>query len=265
MKKIFVIVSIISIIVLMFITFKGLLCVSTYPIIKNIEKRRILKETREYKTLNTEHFFIKYNEEDENIAKITAKSLEKYYYNVCSKFNYFPEGRIPVIIYNEEDELKKVIKLKSDTIPQGAYYCGVINILTPYSWACDVENIEDFYKEKGPYIHEFTHFLVDEKTNGNYPLWLTEGIALYMEKVIIKLSWEAGIGQTYGISLEDLNDNFQFIKEEIAYRKSYEVVSNLVDNYGFDKINSLLDNLGKGNDIEKSIEVALKVNIKDIE
>ncbi len=103
-------------------------------------------------------------------------------------------------------------------------------------------------------IHEFTHLIVDEKTRGNYPLWLTEGLALFIEKETIGFEWEKGIGEISNISLKDLNDNFDEIEIGAAYRKSYEVIDKLNDQFGFDKINLLLDNLGIGSNVNTSLK-----------
>lgn len=265
MRKILIITSILAILILLFISVSSHIQVSFYPIVKNIEKNNILYKTRSFNTIETVHFSVRYTDKDEYIAKITGEELEKYYNEVCSKLNHFPEGKISVIIYNKGDELVNTIKLKTETPPLGAYCNDTIHILSPYEWVEDTENIEKVYRETGPAVHEFTHLIVDEKTRGNYPMWLTEGISLYMENVTIGFSWEAGKGETDRITVEDLNDNFDGVKQEVAYRKSFEVVKDVLNEYGFDKLNMLLDSLGKGNDIENSVKVALKINFKDMD
>lgn len=265
MKKLFVYTSILSIIILFVISIEGFLKISTYSIVKDIEKRRILKDTSKYSSLNTVHFLIKYNDGDENIATITGEVLEEYYDEICNKLECFPKDKNIVIIYNSEDDFRNILKFKNKELPLGAYYCGTINIISPNMLGDDGENAGEIYRETGPHIHEFTHLLVDEKTKGNYPMWLTEGISLYMENTIIGFSWDAGKGETSNISIEELNNNFQGIREEVAYRKSFEVVKDIIDEYGFNRFNALLDSLGNGKNIKKSVEMALKVKFKDID
>ncbi|SHI16424.1 peptidase MA family metallohydrolase [Sporanaerobacter acetigenes] len=265
MKKLFVYTSILSIIILFVISIEGFLKISTYSIVKDIEKRRILKDTSKYSSLNTVHFLIKYNDGDENIATITGDVLEEHYDEVCNKLECFPKDKNIVIIYNSEDDFRKALKFKNKDLPLGAYYCGTINILSPYMWGDGIENTEEIYRKTGPHIHEFTHLLVDEKTKGNYPMWLTEGISLYMENTIIGFSWDAGKDETSNIGIEELNDNFQGIREEVAYRKSFEIVRDIIDEYGFTGFNLLLDSLGNGKNIKKSVEMSLKVKFKDID
>ncbi|MBW4828319.1 MAG: hypothetical protein KZY61_03470 [Clostridiaceae bacterium] len=265
MKKLISFVSIGFIIILLIITFKSFFIVSTYPSYKKIEKKRILKATEKYNLLEGTHFSIRYKDKDKDIAKITLDILEKHYEKICKKLDYFTYEKVPVIIYNDGEELLKTIRLKTDIPPLGAYYSGVINILSPFNWIEYGDNVEKIYKETGPHIHEFTHLLVDEKTNGNYPMWLTEGIALYVERELMGIDWELGKGKTKDIDIEKLNNDFGEIEIDIAYRKSLEVVDNMIDDYGFNKVNLLLDSLGMGNNINSSVKKALKVNFKDID
>ena len=109
MKKILCITSIIFIFILLFTSLQGIFHISTYPFVKKLEKRRILNEFGEYNTLNKEHFYIKYYESDKEIANITGEILENHYEEVCSKLNYFPNNKIPVIIYYNEEDRKSVV------------------------------------------------------------------------------------------------------------------------------------------------------------
>ena len=125
-------------------------------------------------------------------------------------------------------------------------------------------DLEDEYIKITPVIHEFNHLIVDEKTKGNYPLWLTEGLALFIEEKTIGFEWKEGIGETFSVSLKELNDNFDHIKTEIAYRKSFETISYLNTKYEFDKINLLLDNLGIGGNINTSLKKVFKLSLNEI-
>lgn len=266
MKKVLFCTSIITIVILIFTSMQGLFQISTYPFIRQLEKRRILKEVNEYNTLNSEHFYIKFSKIDEGIAIETGKILEEYFDKICGKLNYFPKEKIPVIIYSNVEDFKSLLNLDEEIAPLGAYYCGIINILSPSNWM-DINKFDDIgniYREKGPHVHEFIHFIVDEKTKGNYPLWLTEGIALYMEEELLGSSWNLGIGETDKITIEYLDKNFTKIEVGLAYRKSYELIKGMIDKYGLGDFNQLLDNLGHGRDIEKSVKIVFKTEFSEI-
>ncbi len=264
MKKILFYVSIIVILLLTFLTLKNYLQISIYPIVKTFEYNRILRSKKNYEVFDTHNFHIMYNTEVD-FAKITGEVLEEHYEEICKKLDYFPDKKVPVIIYDSKEELLESIKLEEENSPVGAYYSGIIHMLSPIEWIGDISNINEIYKETTPAIHEFTHLLVDEKTNNNYPIWFTEGIALYMEDKIMGFEWKEGVGETSNITLEQLNKDFSNLNQEVAYRKSYEVVSSLVDNYGFDKINLLLDSLGRGKGIKNSFEAVLKIKLEEFD
>ena len=264
MKKVFLYISVIVIIFFVFLTFKNYLQISIYPIVKSYEYNRILRSKKDYEVYDTENFYILYNTKI-NFAKVTGEVLEEHYEDICKTLDYFPEKKVPIIIYDDKRELLETIRLNDENSPVGAYYSGIVHILSPTEWIEDEDNINEIYRETTPVIHEFTHLLVDGKTKNNYPIWFTEGIALYMEDKHIGLEWEEGKGETFNISLEELNENFYSINQEIAYRKSYEVVSSLANGYGFDKINLLLDSLGRGKGINNSFEAVLKIKIEEFD
>lgn len=233
-------------------------------LVKAFEKTRILHNVKEYDKLETERFVIRY-EDDKKNAELTAKILSKYYDQVCSMFDYYPEEKVVIIIYNNGEDLVDNTRLKKDTPPLGVYYSGTINILSPKVWLSQNESYEEAFEKNGPVVHEFAHQVVDDITNGNYPIWLTEGIALYVEYKTTGFEWGSEIKNGNDITVEDLTNKFYDIDTGLSYRKSFEVVSSISENWGFDKLKLLLDTLGDGNSMDKSTQKVLKVNLMDID
>lgn len=237
-----------------------------HSLVKDIEKRRMINYVKEYYTLESDRYIIRYkSDEDIDIAKLTEQIMDKYYEMVCEMFNFYPEDKVDIIIYNDGDSLLENVKLKKDNPPLGVYYSGVINILSPKVWINLDDNFQRIYEKKGPVIHEFTHLIVDEKTKGNYPMWLTEGIALYTEYETTGFEWGKDLKEHEEITIEELNNNFHDLSPYLSYRKSFEIVRKISDTWGFDKLSLLLDTLGEGNSIAKSTKKVLKVNLSDID
>ncbi|RKD32096.1 peptidase MA family metallohydrolase [Thermohalobacter berrensis] len=257
------------IVILMFLVVSdklfGFIKISLYPILKNIEKYRILSSVKEYKKLETKHFTIRYNDGNFETAKLTGEIAEKYYDEVCSMFDYHTTEKSDIIIYNDGKKLMENTRINKDIPPLGVYYGGVINILSPEHWIKDKENFAIIYEKKGPVVHEFAHLIVDKITNGNYPMWLTEGIALYTEYKLTGFEWRRDLKNSRDITIEQLNNNFYSINQSKAYRKSFVIVNKISKNWGFDKITLLLDVLGEGNNIRHSAKAVLKVNLYDID
>ncbi|WP_427340526.1 peptidase MA family metallohydrolase [Caloranaerobacter sp. DY30410] len=247
------------------VKFIGYLKDSINALFNNIEKKRILANIKNYGILETEHFVIRFDGENEEIAYLTGKVAEKYYNAICEMFNYYPEEKSIIIIYNDGNELLKNTRLSKQTYPMGVYYSGVINILSPKLWINDIENFNVIYEKEGPIVHEFTHLIVDKITHGNYPMWLTEGIALYTEYKLTGFEWGKDIRHVDEVDIKSLDKNFYELDQYIAYRKSFEVIKKISDIWGFKKLKDILITLGEGNNIKNSAKAVLKINLYEIE
>lgn len=124
----------------------------------------MLKSLDGYKTIETTHFTIYFKEDERNIGVITGDIIEEHYDEICSYFNHYPAGDIPIIIYKNGKDLMDTVKIKGDNLsaPLGVYYSGTINLLSPNAWI-EKGNLIEEYKNTTPVVHEFTHLIVDEK------------------------------------------------------------------------------------------------------
>ncbi|QEK13491.1 hypothetical protein FQB35_15145 [Crassaminicella thermophila] len=244
----------ILVLLLIFIMFTGIFYfndvkVHVYPLLRKIQHELILYKTKDYKVRETEHFLIRYNIEDEETINLVEKASEQYYQQVCDMFHYYPKDKTTVIVYNDPSELMKNASLKQEKPPMGVYFASTIQILSPKLWIPQNEDIEDIFMNEGPMVHEFTHLLVDDLAKGNYPLWFTEGLALYQEYAQTGYEWGKDLsfeGKPY--TVKQLTEEFMNLDEMLAYKRSFELVKDIVDTQGFEHLNELLKDLGKGKD-----------------
>ncbi|MCT4605782.1 MAG: hypothetical protein N4A64_06695 [Marinisporobacter sp.] len=222
-----------------------------YPFFRKIQHELILYKTKDYKIRETKHFMIRYPMEDEKIIDLVAKASEKHYEEVCHRFNYYPENKTIVIVYNNPHDLMKNASLKQGKPPMGVYFASTIQILSPRLWISEDEKIEEMFMNEGPMVHEFTHLLVDDLTKGNYPLWFTEGVALYQEYLQTGYVWGENLSyEEEPYTLEVLTDDFHKLDVMLAYKRSFELVKELAEREGFHEINKLLKALGYGKSFE---------------
>lgn len=252
------------ILVILFISSYRYVKVSLYPVIKHIEKNRILSNVEKYNIVDTEHFTIRYNSDDHEAAELTANISEKYYEEVCKMYGYEPKDKVNIVIYDDKKTLLKNTRLNKSTSPIGIYYSGVINVLSPKLWIDDKNDLSKIYEINGPVVHEFAHLIIDEMTNGNYPMWLTEGMALYTEYKTTGFEWSNDNLSHEEVSIEDLDTRFDEIDQSTAYRKSFEVVRSISETWGFNKLKLILDTLGKGSSINGSVKAVLKSDLYEI-
>jgi hypothetical protein len=227
--------------------------VSVYPWLRDIQHRIIDHRTRNFNIRETEHFVIKYEEEAMEDVDLVALAAEDKYNEITEMFKYSPEKKVTVILYDNPQKLMDNANLKQSKPPMGVYYASTIQILSPNQWIPENQDMEYIFINQGPMVHEFTHLIVDDLTRGNYPLWFTEGLALYQEYVQTGYEWGRNMDyddQPY--TVEELTEEFSQLDETLAYKRSFELVRNLAEREGFDSLLTLLGELQKGKSFEEA-------------
>lgn len=252
----------ISALVLLLITFLVFLWsqpkAALYNSFREVIKAKSLWETRKWSEVEGEKFIIRFTNSNEGAlwAPLVLKNADEVYQSVTSLFNYTPEGKIMLILHPSRESLGDTFGWESNVSAMGVYWAGVIQILSPNEWLKgQPEEVMLTFKEQGPMIHEFTHFVVDYRTNGNYTRWLTEGIAQYAELKLAGFRFEESNSsleqELYPFTKMDRNfDNLP--NQNLAYRQSLAAVYFLVDTHGEESINELLEVLATGVSQEKA-------------
>lgn len=224
-----------------------------YPILRKGQHELILYKTKDYKVRETKHFLIKYDSEDDEMIDLVAKASEKYYMEVCNMFGYYPKNKTIVIVYDNPEKLMENASLGQGKPPMGVYFASTIQILSPRIWIPEDENIEDIFMNEGPMVHEFTHLLVDDLAKGNYPLWFTEGVALYQEYIQTGYVWGENLSfEENPYTIKQLTKNFHQLDQMLAYKRSFEIVKEMAQTKGFDHLRQILKDLGEGKNLTES-------------
>ncbi len=112
--------------------------------------------------------------------------------------------------------------------------------------------------------HEFTHVITLQLTKNKMPRWLSEGISVY-EELQANPAWGQRMNPRYREMVlgEDLTPVSQLsaafltpkseMHVQFAYYESELVVEFLVNKFGFEKLKTILRNLGDGVDINEAI------------
>jgi hypothetical protein len=203
--------------------------------------------TSDFMEYQTEHFTIKYRPEDENIIRDTANMFEGSYDAAVKEFGYESQEKTVVVIYKDQNEFWNYQKSIQGQAVMGLYNMGTIHVLSPNAYTDEDQRSMEFFKTNGPVLHEYTHKVVDELTGGNIELWLTEGLALYEEYKIDGTEWAPGYEyERYFIS-QEMREGFMYADEVQSYRQSYDMISYLIDSYGMEKMQLLMQDLKAGN------------------
>lgn len=134
--------------------------------------------------LEGKNFRVQYQDLDANVAGLVLDTAESIFTSVNQSLGFVPTRKVPVVIYPDEQSLARCFGWPADEAALGVYWIGTIRILSPNVWAAGPDGTVDAaaFIENGPMAHEYTHYVIDYLTGGNYPRWFTEGVAQWQEK-----------------------------------------------------------------------------------
>jgi hypothetical protein len=115
---------------------------------------------------------------------------------------------------------------------------------------------------KGTIAHELAHLVTYQMTYNPYsdiPTWLNEGLSMYIEGDLdptFRSLLNNVISHDMLISVQTLSSNFPTDVQEarLSYAESYSLVEFLIDNYGSDKMLSLLDVFKQGSTYDNALK-----------
>lgn len=219
-----------------------------------IEKKIIVNNinlNKDYLIDTSKYVNIYYDKKDEAYTLMIKMMVDTYYPLLLKDFKINQKPQLNIIIHSDKESLMEAINDNSKTVPMGVYYKGIIHILSPRCWTRNKNEIEikDEFFKNGPVIHEMTHFVLDLKTNGNYEIWFTEGMALYYEYKYTGFEWEKNLKEAAEkISADELKNNFRNIDESLAYRKSFDIIKEIAEKNGESYLTKLCFELSKSKD-----------------
>ncbi len=171
---------------------------------------------------------------------------------LCEKYRVEPAGVIRVEIFPQQQDFA----IRTFGLPGGAGFLGVCfgRVITANSPASQGERPANW---QSVLWHEFCHAVTLEKTKNRMPRWLSEGISVYEERQRNAASGES-MTPTYRVMLLDesltpvsrLSGAFLNPPSpthlQFAYYQSSLVVEFLIEQYGFDSLLQVLDDLAAG-------------------
>lgn len=247
-KKLAIVLMLISVL-FFFISGKGLITAKMqgYKALKVFAYVKSSELTTRFNIYETENFIIKYEDTDEDIVRDIGRIFEKSRRVEGQQYSYYPEGKTIVFLYSDQKSMWDYQPSVDGQAVMGLYNMGIIHVLSPKAYL-DWErlNARDFEAD-GPILHEYVHKVIDDRSGGNIELWFTEGLALYEEYDVDGTEWAEGFSYERHYTSDELRNNFIQLDETQSYRQSFDIVRALIEQYGRESINSMLDELKKGN------------------
>ncbi|GEA14356.1 hypothetical protein E308F_05980 [Moorella sp. E308F] len=235
----------------------------SYSLVRQIVAAHTAWQTRNWQEIDSSHFRLRYRQEDAAIAPLVLATAEEAYGPVGAMLQHAPHGKTLIILYPDRESLARQFGWAASESAMGVYWGGVIRVLSPFDWVAgrDLKEIAHIFAVSGPVAHELTHLMVDEKARGNYPRWLTEGIAQYIEKELTGFTMPGSPDATGWYPLKAMDYGFDSLPDQaLAYRQSFLMVAYLVEKWGLPALRQVLERLGRGAPLERAFQEVLGVS-----
>ncbi len=243
-----------------------------YSFVRETAKKDIEFRTRDWNSLKDKQFHIKYQDQDSNKIDLVLETIKMDFEKVNKVLNYTNEVKVPIIVYPNGESLGKSFGWDADESAMGVYWAGVIRILSPNEWISEdlsYDRAKAKFRKKGPMVHEYAHLVVDYRTRGNYTRWFTEGIAQLVEKEITGFQFDNVALETDKsdwYDLKNMDRDFDSLpNQSLAYSQSLIMIEYLVEHYGYQGLNTILNHLGTGKTLNQAFQVVTGKNLRQFE
>lgn len=230
--------------------------VAVYGVFRQAVQRDIAWQTASWEHVQGRYVELVFQQPDRGVARTVLQVADESYTQVAKMMGYRPPTPVRVVIYPDRASMGESFGGAADESAMGIYWGGVIRILSPREWmgAVSPAKMEHVFHQDGPLVHEMAHLIVDYRARGNYPRWLTEGIAQYVEREITGFVLDGPRANARAwYPLESMDRQFDALPDQsLAYRQSLELIDLLVQKHGLTVIDRLLTSLGKGATINQA-------------
>ena len=188
-----------------------------------------------------------------DLASDILETLEDAYVEVGSDLAYYPDIRVPVLLYSH----REFADVTHSPDWAGAVYDGKIRL--------PLAGMRGMTKRFSAILyHEYMHVLVHFMARNNVPVWLNEGLAELSGRRIdstplTDLTAASETGQF--LEWRDLEKPFAGLPDDqvpLAYEQSYSLVLFMVDSYGWHNMAELLESLGKQQEWQGAVTSAYR-------
>ncbi len=214
--------------------------------------RKVLKHLEKYSTKETAHYILKFDpKHDPILAEFFAEYLEEVHKVLVKDFNYEPQGKILVELFNNHEMFSGRVVALPDLHTIGACTGRMMAMCSPTATA-----LQHPFNWGRVVRHELVHIFNLAQTDFQVPHWLTEGLAVRNEQMARPPLWSR--------VLRDATDNNELLTLEtiqlgfvrprsanqwtLAYCQSQLYVDYLVKTYGVEAIGKMLNAFRDGLD-----------------
>ena len=217
---------------------------------QNIMASSARRHYLQWPAMETEFFHMRFSEDDRALAVWLGSEADAAVKHVATILPHDTGDKRPwLVVVPDQETFKRVFGWGEGTRALGVYLADTIKVLTPRAWDWHHEQEQfDVFSQQGPLVHEYTHYVLDLRSPGNYTRWFSEGLAQLIEYEVLGYEWlEAGSSLANPLyELDDLDQNFdQQPNQALVYRQALSMVSYMQYLQGTDGLNRFMDILGE--------------------
>jgi tetratricopeptide (TPR) repeat protein len=231
---------------------------------------KVLKHLDVYNTLNTEHFIIRYDRNnDDALANVMAIYLEQIYKELADQFDYRPKGPFQIQIFNQHQMFSGRVVALPDLHTIGACTGPLVAMVSPR----DKTKVTKLFNWNRVIRHELVHVFNLEQTKSHVPHWVTEGLAVRYEGPNIPPTWHGLLAEK--VANNDLLDLdtilLGFIRPrsplqwQQAYMQSLLYIEYMTKTHGEKSVGKMLAAFAEGLDTGPALEKACNIKKADFE
>jgi len=228
--------------------------------------RNIFDVISHFYTVETPFATIRFTEPDSAFIPAINSIVSMFYPALLNDFDLTLNnaGRMYIIVFPDQQTLEAAMGRRYSHVPMGVFFAGIINISSPTMWATGNEDeILERFTLEGPVLHEIVHFVLDVKTNGNYPRWFTEGVALFYEYKYTAFEWRPDLRYAAAqLCAVEVTTNFRYLCVLISYRKVFDIIANYVNIHGEVGLQEIITELGRGTPHDEVLAAVLSEYVR---
>ena len=222
---------------------------------------REIKVEQKFSKKRSSFFEVRY--QNNNVDGVTAQGLQLAMETardvVGRDYGFRPKHKIVLLVYSSDD----FSNLRLGPHWAGGVYDGKIRL--------PLDGQQNLKYAVGTLFHEYTHAVLHDLARGHCPRWLNEGLAEIQGQKIEPVPCSRSLqGREAGelVPLEGLSDAFQSNSTrevKLAYEQAHSIATYLVEKYGYRRIRTLMNQLGREVPLEIASREALGVPLARIE
>lgn len=242
----------VALVVLFFSLLSGLIIINdSYGTPFLVTKNSVRRHYRNWPWLESNTFHVRYPADEVQTALWVAAEADRASLLVDKLLPHRQVSHKPwLVIIPEQEFFRQAFGWGEGTGALGVYLAETVKVLSPAAWEwVDEAERPTVFTHQGPLVHEYTHYVLDIRTGGNYTRWFSEGLAQLLEYQILGYEWlEDGSSLKNPLySLGEMDTSFDSLPNQaLAYRQALSKVSYLEELQGMEGINDFIDRLAGG-------------------